>query len=201
MGTRTILGVAAAVLLLAVGSSGCRRRSAQPTQHRPVAIACAKERAAGQPEHGAGSTCKADAECTAGKNGRCVPNNHGDPRRLSVDECTYDRCFADADCGGLGVCQCGHSATTAPVDHVCLPAACRIDADCGAAGFCSPSYQLCAHDTRPSGYFCHGERDECFTDGDCPKPSRDKPGPIHVQCGYSKAAQRWLCMSEQCPVG
>lgn len=192
--------VIGAALAARFGASVFHPRADRPTQSRPVATTCAKARPAGKPGATANSTCKQDADCTAGHNGRCLATHHGDPRQLAVDECSYDRCFVDADCG-LGVCLCGHDAATADGEHRCVLGDCRVDADCGSGGFCSPSYGLCSHDPHPTGFFCHSDRDECFTNSDCPKTKSDVARSTHVQCGYSRATRRWVCMSEQCPVG
>ncbi|HKU40360.1 MAG TPA: hypothetical protein VJR89_19500, partial [Polyangiales bacterium] len=70
---------------------GCSR---MPKLHRVINQECDRERAPGflrlpAPE----GTCRADAECTQGENGRCTPGQF-----YGMPECTYDQCFCDAMC-------------------------------------------------------------------------------------------------------
>ncbi|MGK0360759.1 MAG: hypothetical protein ACI9U2_003073, partial [Bradymonadia bacterium] len=130
-----------------------------PAKHRPAPIDCDDARGPGATpeEGGAPVDCLTDDDCPDGDNGRCTGNGH------DGWYCTYDRCFADADCDG--VCQCGGGFRS---DHnVCLGGDCRVDADCGAAGFCSPSFGDCGAYTGVNAYYCHTSDDTCIDDADC----------------------------------
>lgn len=178
------------------------RRTSKPSRSRPSAPVCAVERGPGKPRHQPSSKCQTDAECTTGKNGRCQPAADWG-RMIPVDECTYDACLVDNDCGPNALCECGHDATTEGGGvHHCVPAECRTDADCGSQA-CSPSIGLCMRGYSSGKYYCHTVLDECRQDSDCPRPRSSKRayGPVDVRCGYSTATRRWVCMSEECPVG
>lgn len=103
--------------------------------------------------------CRTDADCTAGKNGRCVPT----PGIACAPECTYDTCFSDADCAKTP-CVCRGSASDSAA-NVCAPGNCAVDADCGAGGYCSPSG---LPDRCGLGYYCHTSSDACANNSDCP---------------------------------
>ena len=91
-----------------------------PEQHRAAAQACPTERgSSGAIDTTAcvdrsGITCASDADCTAGKTGRCVS---GDGPCLTT--CSYDACLMDADCAE-GPCSCRSSASDVAV-NACLP--------------------------------------------------------------------------------
>src|SRR5437016_3149001 len=91
------------VALVAACSKSAKRRALPPGAGRPTASMCAP-RPPGQPDPGGGS-CKADADCTAGKDGRCTPLSDSHGRMPAVNTCSYDLCAGDADCKG-GPCEC-----------------------------------------------------------------------------------------------
>jgi hypothetical protein len=188
------VAVAIGVTLWRFGGLARATRSQQPHAHRAAAASCSPTRAPGSPAP-SGGTCRSDADCTQGKNGRCAP--HGNGRLAPQNQCTYDRCFSDKDCGDKGVCTCH------PDGNYCLPGNCRVDADCGPHGFCSPSWPMCSlHGPyRPVGYYCHTAGDECTNDDDCPKPSKKGYGPTPTKCTYSAPLGRWTCTTAECPVG
>ena len=130
--------------------------------------------------------CKADAQCTAGANGRCITDNSGP---VPYCACTFDACARDSSCASGSTCVCHGSAYTAGAGNSCVASNCRINADCGPAGFCSPSRDLTTCDgTGVSGYFCHTPSNLCINDGDCPAAPQG-PGA----CIYSAGPSRWQC--------
>jgi hypothetical protein len=179
------------------------RLSAEPESHRAVAGNCGVNGGKGNPDKTV-SGCQSDADC---KNpqlgaGRCVnfPGGHDMPR----NECHWDGCKADADCGAGQVCACGGGGWRSSVDNVCLIGNCRVDADCGAGGFCSGSKSSndgptggggsCGGAT--AGFFCHDpKKDACMQRSDC-KNSGD-------ECVFSPAQGHWVCQDiySNCPVG
>jgi hypothetical protein len=79
-----------------------------------------------------GDPCAQDSDCTAGSNGRCVPE---------LDEttyCTYDACFADSDCEG-GLCICRASSASSAANLCYAEGNCAADSDCIPGLWCSPS--------------------------------------------------------------
>lgn len=141
------------------------------------------------PEAGTGAPtdCHSNAECTAGRNGRCDGNPHDGYR------CTYDACYSDGECGG-GVCAC--SGASRATNNVCLAGGCRVDADCGGAGFCSPTLGSCGHYGKAVAYYCHTPEDECIDDEDCAgaSPSSGQSG----YCAYEKSIGHWKCSTAEC---
>jgi hypothetical protein len=158
--------------------------------------------------------CSNDADCTAGRNGRCVASYISPCRSY----CSYDDCSTDTDCPEREACVCRSSGTsTAP--NVCAPDSnCRTDSDCGECGFCSPSIATntaCLHDLGGGAvttcgvdfsgtgteeikidlggcasvlslaYACHTLNDECTNDSDCPT--------VGGYCAYVDAQERWAC--------
>lgn len=199
----SLLGVIVVFVLSGLHGVAIAKRSDKPTRSRPTAAQCATNRGTnGKLREWAHSACKTDADCKAGKNGRCT-QVYGGGRLPPTNECSYDGCFTDKDCGAGTACECGHSAdaTTAGEAHQCVAAECKVDADCGAGGFCSPSYSLCSRGRDVGKYYCHTPKDECMVDSDCPPPSEKGYGPTDVKCSFSAPTRRWVCMTEQCPVG
>lgn len=164
-----------------------------PLKHRAAATMCDDERSTVEPSIPSGSgapvDCTSHADCQNGDNGRCVGNSH------DGWYCTYDLCFADADCGpSPKVCECGGGFRS---DHnVCLNEGnCRVDADCGANGFCSPTLGSCGDYSGTVGYYCHTAADECVDDADC----ADEPSTFGAPyCAYNPTAGKWMCSSQQC---
>jgi hypothetical protein len=146
--------------------------------HRETAEVCPHERPPGR-RGPATDGCKADSECTQGKNGRC--NGHGGGHAIAVNECDYDACFTDADCGSGSLCLCGTSG------NWCARALCRTDADCGEGGACSSS---------EGSYACHTADDACVNTDDCPRQSG-----YSTECAYSAELGHWACVSYERPVG
>ncbi len=157
-----------------------------PKDHRAVAEACPAARGSLGPLNlttcadRSGIKCTGDADCTAGKNGRCYLNS--DPCQTV---CSYDECVTDSDCAA-GPCACRGSGTDV-VANACLPGStCRTDADCGNCNYCSPSIvpnpTYCASELLT--YACHTANDECTDQSDCPA---DEP------CGADTAKGPWKC--------
>lgn len=175
--------------------SGCSSR--EPAVHRTAGATCDSERPTGDaapPE--AFGTCTSDADCTDGANGRCNGSRGG-------WRCTYDECFADADCDGASACECENGGLSAGA-NTCLPGNCRTDADC-ASGFCSPTLGPCGTydptgseraNTSPAGYYCHTPEDECVDDSDCRDGDAGALGAPY--CAFDPVEARWLCADTHC---
>ena len=97
--------------------------------------------------------CKSDAECTYGRDGRCVKNQLGsyglmlspEARRSNLlagpraapprTICVYDKCQSDKDCGSGMRCNCGSG--TGEDRNRCIPIDnCLSDKDCFAEALC-----------------------------------------------------------------
>ncbi len=166
--------------------------------HREKGQECSREKVAGNAEVRAAKEgdvdtrpmregkCKTDAECTAGKNGRCSMVGGG--RMPPYPACVYDGCYVDADCGSKRACDCGGSPSDG---HFCEQGNCAVDADCGTNGYCSPSLGSCGNYGGTIGNFCHTSKDDCMNDDEC----MDKPGGY---CGYSQEAAKWQCSYGHC---
>lgn len=189
--------VAVALLLV-----GCSSSTAAPTTtsdaaaatpkvpevHRAAAVSCPTTRPPGSasapPEFD--NKCTSDAECTAGKNGRCYGS-------FTPNVCTYDECFTDADCK-TAVCDCRNGGAIGQPNK-CILGNCRTDADC-SGNYCSPSGTLLASGcTGPSsgsiGYFCHTAKDQCTDDKDCGDPI--------ARCMFEPELLGWKCVKVLCP--
>ena len=176
------LGSATLTLGLVAIVASCHGRAEFPQAHREAASACPSEpRPPGYNGGGKPGECGTDAECTAGKNGRCQPPSH------ELSTCSYDACMGDADCGLGKVCNCDGRGNS------CVAANCRSDADCAGLG-CSPaSIVACSKGPTVVGYYCHTTKDSCTDDSDC--------GKNHT-CDYEPAAGRWTCNSyPTCGIG
>lgn len=168
----------------------------EPLEHRPAEVTCDHTRAgaadmmpSSAPAAGAGGApeppveCTVDADCTAGDNGRCE-----DLRGLKM--CTYDQCFADADCPGAGPCGCESGFWSDW--NKCLAGNCQVDADCGPGGYCSPSFGECGNYSGVIAYYCHTKSDACVDDADCV----DGPGPGY--CMFRPEVAHWACSYSHC---
>ena len=146
-----------------------------PKVHRPAAAVCANDRGAGNadPQVPLGD-CKKDEDCTSGLAGRCLASMSG-PKGNS---CSYDACYADADCGGGQVCSC---RATSSYPNLCVKGNCVADADCNG-NYCSPSVTFDRINIGVTGYFCHTPADACVDDGDCGSTSK---------CAWNGTA--WAC--------
>lgn len=150
--------------------------------HRATATACPKGRGMGKSGWGRPNDCKSDAQCTAGKNGRCEQMGLG-------AGCTYDDCYADQDCAARGtakVCACRASAESVGPNH-CVSGNCTTDADCGAFR-CSPTLGPMGHIGGIHGYFCHTASDACVDDEDCGQGST---------CRYASEVGRFQCSNSE----
>ncbi len=159
-----------------------------PERHRSTVSACDDARGPGATvpvDELEFAQCQTDDECTDGANGRCVGNSH------DSYYCTYDECFADAECGSGAVCECGGGFRS---DHnICLPGNCATDADCGT-GYCSPSQGDCGAYFGTVAYFCHTCEDECVNDTDCGNDG----DPWGSYCMYDQGVGHWRCSDSQC---
>jgi Cys-rich repeat protein len=145
-----------------------QRQGREPAQHRsssacvPVDLAaprlndCRSE----DPPPPISGACSHDADCTAGRHGRCVQTH------LGPCGCVYDACTSDADCPSGQACACN------PVGfgNACVPASCRVDADCGDGGFCGPVIPGCTDQIVE--YRCYASADQCLADSDCASGQR-----------------------------
>jgi hypothetical protein len=162
--------------------------------HRPIAIACSRERGPGRVSvdpfghYDAGTTCNHDTDCTAGINGRC--NGRAGP--AGYQSCSYDECFVDADCGPNGVCVCGVSGddldggVSRGGNNICARGNCVVDSDCGPGGVCSP---VMAHKSvcgdHIGGFYCHTPADTCGDFRDC---------KVNEDCVYDPTRGHFACV-------
>jgi hypothetical protein len=185
-----------------------------PAEHRAVSQSCPSERGSIGPIDAShctdtsGLACTSDADCVAGRNGRCQLN--GSQCRTY---CSYDDCGTDTDCPDRQPCICRSGGTDTMANRCLAGSNCRTDDDCGECGFCSHSVQR-ADLQCPSGkgcsgpecdgggtasqcictsivgsvYACHSRDDECGGDSDC-------PGLSAGYCAYVEAAGHWMCGS------
>ncbi|MES1158090.1 MAG: hypothetical protein ABUL67_03215 [Haliangium ochraceum] len=172
-----------------MGTNGCTgnpHASAEvPTEHRPVATACApSSRSPAVPDGGLRS-CTTNADCAADGGlaslfSTCL---HG--------QCSFDQCLTDADCGAHGLCACAadyYGGNVAYHPNICVQGNCRVDSDCGSAGFCSPSRGHCGSF---EGFYCHTPKDTCVdATKDC--------GGCAPSCTYSPAAATFVCGGSAC---
>ena len=126
-------------------------------------VACPPERAAATlPTDATPSECRTDADCAAGRNGRCLRlSNHGSHGpSLEATRCSYDGCLVDADCETPhATCICGRASATEVGDgHFCAGGECTVDADCGEGHYCRRG---------ASGRYCHSPADECLEETSC----------------------------------
>jgi hypothetical protein len=173
-----------AIVAILIVCASCKKDSARtypPGSGRPVEIACPKERPPGTARAEVGGSCKGDAECTAGVNGRCQTQG----ARVMENACTYDACFRDADCKA-GPCECNSSGNR------CLGGNCRTDTDCGSGGACGRSNAIgCGGGD--ATYYCRTPADTCTKYDDC---------KVDAQCVYAIELGHWTCQQRpQCPVG
>lgn len=184
-------------LCAAIVAAGCKRGPQAAKVHRTVAMACPAERPP-SPEPteftGPPPDCRKHADCTEGKNGRCL--HHG----KSGVHCSYDKCFKDDDCPGKTVCACRGEHDG--LDNRCLKVGnCRVDGDCGPKGTCSPSLGQCGYSGGVQGYFCHSATDECINDADCEGKGPKGRNPVFENdgvCRYEQSVGHWKCDYSEC---
>jgi hypothetical protein len=155
-----------------------------PKIHRPTTVDCPTERPAGSAT--SGGACAKDADCTAGKNGRCSGG-------LTPNACTYDECAVDGDCG-TAVCVCRDAAKVG-APNACFRGNCRTDVDCPGS-YCSPSGVdifwncLTGVPIGAFGFFCHSPADECVDKEDC--------GTGNATCAFDADARHFKCLTLSC---
>jgi hypothetical protein len=183
------------------GPKACDSAAPVPPEHRASAEECPTARGTIGPVDASacadksGLACTSDADCTAGKDGRCAWN--GDTCHTV---CSYDDCLHDTDCPGKVPCACRSSATDMAANYCVVGSSCTTDADCGACGFCSlsvvPTFEDCSAEVdagtgctcsgiTSEAYACHTPNDECTSNADCPGSTS--------YCSYSEAETRWIC--------
>lgn len=159
-----------------------------PTVHRASADACSTAKAPDtSSDAGIAGACHSNADCTMGRNGRCVTGGR------VPNQCVYDACYSDSECAssdGTGVCACGGGFGG---NNVCLTSGCRVDGDCGAGGFCSPTLGSCGHVETAQAYYCHTAQDECVDDQDCATDAAPRG-----YCAYEKTIGHWKCSTSEC---
>ena len=185
------------------GVDGSAPPGSPPLQHRAAAVTCSHDRSPGynapppppgSPDAGlpASYGCSSDAQCTdatKGSNGRCTQSR--------ITDCTYDGCFADADCGG-SVCQCGVAGGTQRAGHSCVKGNCRVDAECGTGGYCSPTFDFgCGSFSGIVGYYCHSAKDGCRNDSDCSGSGPKGQGDGY--CAYNPTVAQWAWRTRIAP--
>ena len=154
-----------------------------PKNHRAAAVSCPATRDPGHADSTMG-TCKADGDCTAGRNGRCYGG-------LGPNTCSYDECATDADCKAA-VCDCRNVGVIGQPDK-CILGNCRTDGDCKGQ-YCSPSGTTVGAGCMGAelgsyGYFCHTATDECVDDSDCGD----------AKCMFDPAVVHFRCIKLVCP--
>jgi hypothetical protein len=176
------------------GQSGTIVSPRVPAVHRAQANSCVGVFAPAEPvDPNSGSSCKKHADCTQGKNGRCITDPVGMGRAAKMYYCAYDSCATDADCDPGKVCYC----TAGDAAHCFYAGNCRTDADCGggATSYCSPAYgNDCGGYHWYSSYYCHTTRDTCIDDSDCTGKNF---------CDYNVVSGRWECTAPNmsCAIG
>jgi hypothetical protein len=168
-----------------------------PLYHRAAPACCPAERGpapSGQP-YGPdrATTCTSDSQCTAGKNGICLPFEGV----IGPGGCSYDACATDSDCPTGRPCQCRTGATDSEATY-CGPAGnCLLDSDCGPGGYCSPSTD-CGSEGAGT-YYCHTAADTCVNDSDCTVVDAGTASCDQVAaCEYDPTAQHWSCRQQSC---
>jgi hypothetical protein len=167
-----------------------------PAAHRPEAASCVGVNAPPEPSGTTtmAGTCKKHADCTLGKNGKCI---HGIGGSYNYYSCVYDSCGTDADCDPGKVCFCS------PNDAArCLSVGnCRTDADCGGGdySYCSPSMGMdCGGYHTIDSYHCHTPQDTCIDNSDC-----TGSGSASDYCNFDAYDGRWKCQvpNMMCVIG
>lgn len=158
-----------------------------PKQNRPQGGQCPSQRGAGMNgSGGAPGECTKDADCTAGRNGRCLFRGFG----AQILQCSYDECLVDSDCAGNVPCDCRASASSSAPNVCGTGSNCRVNGDCGSCGWCSPSEAPTAFCFgRNTTYFCHTPSDTCFDDTDCGSGS----------CNLDPMTHHWACVTVCAP--
>lgn len=161
-----------------------------PESHRASADPCPMARGPGDTimsDGGPTGACHRDADCTMGRNGRCLLTDFP-----PTTVCSYDDCYSDSDCAGNVACACRASGSSNAPNVCAVGSDCRVDSDCaGPCGYCSPSGNPFFP---PALYFCHTPADTCTNDRDCPSD----PGDCQQGCEYDASAGHWACAAE-CP--
>jgi hypothetical protein len=154
-----------------------------PSDHRPLATSCVGVHSPPEPTNvppELHSECKKHADCTGGKNGKCV---HGIGMASLYYYCVYDQCDTDANCDASRVCYCLSSANA----RCLLLGNCRTDGDCGGGdySYCSPSMGFdCGGYHSIDSYYCHTPKDTCMDDSDCTGTD---------YCNFDPYDGRWKC--------
>ena len=167
------------------GAGGAPVTSRVPSEHRPVAVACAASTRSPPPPDGGARTCTTNADCAAdgGPTAAFSTCLHG--------QCSFDQCLNDADCGATGVCACSsdyYGGNAAYHPNFCVQGNCRVDADCGAGGYCSPSRGYCG---TFQGFYCHTPQDTCVdAKSDC--------GGAGPSCIYAPTSGTFVCGGGVC---
>jgi hypothetical protein len=176
-----------------------------PVSHRPSNAQCPSQRGpgpSGQPYSGFYSTtCSTDSQCTAGRNGRCFPNEG----LVGPGGCSYDECFTDSNCGARTPCLCRSSSTDNGANVCDIGGNCAVDSDCGPGGYCSPSVRVAPNQPTnvcwgSTPYYCHATSDLCVNDSDCAPLDAGPPttsSPTYT-CAYNPQDSRWECTQAVC---
>ncbi len=146
--------------------------------------------------------CKSDADCTDGKEGRCVKNGvafQWEQKEMSHPSnllaappppplrsvCVYDRCQSDGECGPQLRCECRSGVATER--NRCLPLdTCVSDRDCANDTLC-----VCG----ASGMANACARGNCRANADCGGFACD---PDHMGARYCRTSRDTCTANSQC---
>lgn len=166
--------------------------------------------------------CKSDAECTQGRDGRCVRAwGEGaevdapatDARRANLfagpppppprSKCVYDECTKDKDCPNGSRCACG-SGKGKDRNQCIRTDACLVDGDCGEGKLCHCGQNAAPNACQPGN--CRSDADcgngftcetYCHSAKDACRESSDCKAPEHMIpiCMYLEQTRAWGCKS------
>ncbi|UQA59779.1 ferritin-like domain-containing protein [Polyangium aurulentum] len=143
-------------------------------------------------------SCRADADCKSGPNGRCTS---GIGQVGTYCSCTY-ACEKDEDCGADEVCVCRGTGTLSAPHSVCAKAACKVDADCPESSCGLSVFNNGCHEQ--VSLACRTKADACHTDAECHGRAGARGGGACVVRGVGTrdaASLQWECGYRSCVIG
>lgn len=112
----------------------------------------------------------------------------GNGRMLPFNQCVYDLCIADKECGAGRLCMCSGGDQGR---NACLPANCHDDADCPASKCqISPAGVGDMFTYGAPNHYCKTADDTCTPEKGC----KEGEG-----CGYDTKRSRFVCMATHYP--